>query len=111
MKRPTLPPPAMTTRTSVPPRRVAGQRLLEGLDVLGPHGDVQEVVLLPDRRRARYERRPQPPDADHSGADRSLELAERLAGPGVGEGPLDQTQLRRRGGPFCRGALREESAG
>src|SRR5262245_39932536 len=110
MKRPTLPPPAMTTRTSVPPRRIARERLVEGLDVLGLHRDVQQVALLADRRGTREERRPEPPDGDDTGADRRLELAEQLTGPGVGKGSLDQTQLRRRVGPLRRRALRKQSA-
>src|SRR5262245_20355967 len=94
MKRPTLPPPAMTTRTSVPSRRLGRQRAVERVDVVRPHRDVQEVALLGHRIRARHERRPEAPDADDPGADLLLELDQRPAGPRVRHRPLDETQLR-----------------
>ena len=94
---PTLPAPAMATFTDrvLGSSAGAGQHLVELAQRVVEHGEVQDVALLADQLARVEPRHAGAGHRDEAQAPGLLELAQRPAGPGVGERAVDQREASR----------------
>src|SRR6478672_12208446 len=93
MNRPTLPPPAITTRMSVTSLGRTDEMGVELADGVARGGEVDDVGLLQDGAGLRHRRGAVPPDRDDLGDAGDLQLLDGMAAPRAGHDPLDQDDL------------------
>src|SRR5436305_1146841 len=112
MNVPTFPAPAIITRTFPSPslgRLRAGQEpTLELVEAVLAGGDVQQVALLAHDVAGSQPGSAGPGDGDQPDATLQVDAVEPLAGPVLGQRPLDEHQLAAGVGPLGDGGLREE---